>query len=338
MEKLISITIPTYNRAKYLSVCLRYLIPQIKKFENKVEVIICDNASFDSTADVVVRYSRETGNIKYIRNEKNLGYAGNQVKCIENATGKYIAILCDDDVYMDGLLDKMIEVISKKDYSFIALNYYSFYENPEKKIKKEFAPEKDVEFERAFDILNYPSVGHFSGYVFNSELAKKALKISLSKYSMEYFEKMRGVLFDVAVRATVSSELPSFFIGKRFLAARAPEIVDYDSLYHLCIDYYKYNLSIFKEGLTKKSDLEYRAKLVLDILPKAIISNASFLDNKELDKITKILTSYFKGHNKYDNLCYPLLKIVKLYPVKLIFRIIKILVKNIKRIVRWLKK
>jgi len=206
--------------------------------QDTIEIVISDNASTDSTEQVVNKYKSISNNINYIRNNENLGYVGNQISCFKNATGKYIAILCDDDIYTNGTIHAILNVINKKEYSFIALNYYSFYENPEKPIGGAFfAPNKNVEFSRAYDVHNYPSVGHFSGYVFNSSLAKTALQASLGRQTIDYYEKGRGILFDVAARATLGSDLSSYFIGTRFLAARAPMDVDYDSLFHLCIDY-----------------------------------------------------------------------------------------------------
>ena len=51
MEKeiLLSIAIPTYNRAKSLENLLRGLLPQVKKREREVEICISDNGSGDST-------------------------------------------------------------------------------------------------------------------------------------------------------------------------------------------------------------------------------------------------------------------------------------------------
>jgi hypothetical protein len=229
-------------------------------------------------------------------------------------------------------------VIKSKEYAFIALNYYSFYEDPLKVIQKEFAPEKDVEFKRAFDVMNYPSVGHFSGFVLNTKLAKEALKESLLKHDINYFEKHRGIIFDIGVRALVPSKLPSYFLGKRVLAARAPDFVDYESLYHMCLDYYEYHLSLFHEGLTTKSDLEYRAHLVLAILPKAIVSNAPYLKNAEIKRITVILEGYFKDYKRFKSICMPLLLAVKYFPVKIIFKFMRFVVRVHRKTVRILKK
>jgi len=337
MDIKLSVCIPTYNRAEFLKECLWSVITQAHSLRNDIEIIICDNNSSDTTEEIVKEYRREHDFIKYYKNERNLGYAGNQVKCIERAEGKYIAILCDDDMYVNDTLNSIFTVISKKEYSFIALNYYGFLKSINKVFSTGFAPEKDMKFERGFDIMNYPSVGHFSGFVFNGFLAKSVLNGILKSRKIEEYEKGRGIIFDLAIRVTLFSALPSFFIGKRILATRIPKTVDYDMLYHLCLDYYEYNLSIYNEGLIKKSDLEYRAQLVLGNLPRAIVSNAPFLENIEIDRITEILTGYFKGYKRYDSLCYPLLKAVKYYPVKLMFKIMKISIKTLKKAMRRLK-
>jgi glycosyltransferase involved in cell wall biosynthesis len=284
-----------------------------------MEIIVCDNNSSDTTEEIVKEYRREHDFIKYYKNERNLGYAGNQVKCIERAKGKYIAILCDDDAYVNDTLNSIFTVISKKEYSFIALNYYGFLKSSNKVFSTGFAPEKDMEFERGFDIMNYPSVGHFSGFVFNGVLAKSALNGILKSRKIEEYEKGRGIIVDLAIRVTLLSPSPSFFIGKRILATRIPKTVDYDMLYHLCIDCYEYFLSLFVEGLITRKDLDYRVRLVLARLPRAIISDASRLKKERLKEATEKLKKYFCGYISFRLLCYPMLIAVRLYPVKIAF-------------------
>jgi glycosyltransferase involved in cell wall biosynthesis len=282
----ISIVIPTYNRARYLDECLGSVVKQV--VDNCcVEVVVCDNHSIDNTETVARQYSEKYAFVHYCRNENNLGYAGNQIKCIEKAQGDYIAILCDDDAYCDGLVKKLIDVIKNSEYAFVALNYYSFINNYNKKYMGNYAPEKDVVFNRAYDIMNHPSVGHFSGYVFKAALAKETTACLLKKNGVKYYEKHRGIINDVAVRVTLSTTLPSYYIGQRLLAARIPKKIDYDSLQHLCIDYYEYYKGIYDEGLITEQDLEYRKKLVLDRLPRAIMSNISRLSKQERIKVQK---------------------------------------------------
>ena len=102
IEPKLSICIPTYNRVRYLKECLDSVLPQAKARKDEVEVIVIDNASPDDTQTVVQEFIATFDCLKYYRNEKNLGFAGNQVKCIEYAMGNYMPLLCDDDIYLDG--------------------------------------------------------------------------------------------------------------------------------------------------------------------------------------------------------------------------------------------
>jgi glycosyltransferase involved in cell wall biosynthesis len=330
MTILLSICIPTHNRQKLLEECLASVLPQAEKRKNEVEVIVIDNASVDDTEDMVEKKTAEFSCLKYLRNPANLGYGGNQRRCLEVCTGKYMALLCDDDLYIDGEVDDILKVVESKEYAFVGLNYYGFRKDKNKPIKKIFAPEKDVYFERAYEIMNYPSVGHYSGFILNSRLARQYLSIVPTPKHYKTLGVNRGIIGDVATHLTLSTTLPSYFIGKRKLAARMPEKVDYDNLYHQCIDYYNYYHILFIRGLIKKSDLEYRKKLVLGILPRAIISDGPRLSGKELNDVASTLSEWFKGNKKFDYVCFPLLVLMK-------FNIFKILAKMAKNIYRSIK-
>lgn len=104
MPPLLSICIPTYNRATLLETALQALLPQVKAAGGAVELIVADNCSPDNTPEVVKR-AQAQGSILYQRNEMNLGAAGNiQKLCNELATGEFAWILGDDDwVLPDGL-------------------------------------------------------------------------------------------------------------------------------------------------------------------------------------------------------------------------------------------
>ncbi len=71
-EPLISICIPTYNRAAYLEKTLASIVSQ-PAFQSKLaEVVISDNASTDNTQEVAGAYARRYDNIRYFRNEENV--------------------------------------------------------------------------------------------------------------------------------------------------------------------------------------------------------------------------------------------------------------------------
>lgn len=94
---LLSITIPTYNRAGYLSILLDSILSQIEGYKDEVEVIICDNASSDNTGQVVESFMSHYSSAKYIRNDENIGMDGNFKKCFDSANGVYVWMIGDDD-------------------------------------------------------------------------------------------------------------------------------------------------------------------------------------------------------------------------------------------------
>ena len=94
-EPLVSICIPTYNRAGMINKAIESALGQTYR---NIEVIVVDNASSDNTAAVVASYVDER--LTYVKNERNLGLFGNFNRCVELATGKYLHILHSDD-YID---------------------------------------------------------------------------------------------------------------------------------------------------------------------------------------------------------------------------------------------
>lgn len=71
-QYLVSICIPTYNRAPYLKRCLDSLVCQPEFLKENVEIVISDNASSDQTAQIVSLYSKKYRNIKYYCNNENI--------------------------------------------------------------------------------------------------------------------------------------------------------------------------------------------------------------------------------------------------------------------------
>ena len=299
----LSICIPTYQRQNWLRECLESLEPQITSDE--VEVVVVDNCSQDNTTQVVDEFVKKNQRIRYYRNERNLGYSGGQAKCFEYSRGDYTAILCDDDVYLKGEVAEIFKVINQpQEYALIALNYYNFVENYQKPHQADFCPEKDLVFKRAYDILHYPSVGHYSAVIFNMRLARK----ELPRLDLAAAEKHRGIISELAVRVTAGSTLTAYFIGARKLAVRIPFCLDYDILKHLCIDEYEFYLALFKEGIITEADLSMRINWVMIRLPKAIVKDWSRLDDAERKAISEKLIGYFGHNEKFIRHSLPLLK------------------------------
>lgn len=111
---ILSICIPTYNRASYLDKCLRSIVSQVGN-NTEVEVLISDNVSEDNTRAVSEAYTREFKNVKYFRNEINIGGDRNFLRVLSLGKGKYLKLLNDYAEFKDGCVLRMLDIV--KQYS-----------------------------------------------------------------------------------------------------------------------------------------------------------------------------------------------------------------------------
>lgn len=122
---LLTIAIPTYNRADYLQELLSNLMEQLVQ-RPEIELLISDNASTDETTSVVLGLLKENPGVRYIRNPTNIGADANFLQCFEMATGKYFWLVGDDDIVAPGGIAKILSLIADHEYALIHLCPYPF--------------------------------------------------------------------------------------------------------------------------------------------------------------------------------------------------------------------
>lgn len=122
-KPLLTIAIPTYNRADCLRELLSGLADQVKD-EPRVELIISDNASPDGTADTIEDFVSRGLPVRYIRNVQNIGADANFLQCFEQARGKYVWLFSDDDFIVPGGIAKLLKYFEAADYDLVSLNSY----------------------------------------------------------------------------------------------------------------------------------------------------------------------------------------------------------------------
>jgi len=118
-EPILTIAIPTFNSAHFLPDAITSIMRQgLDDFE----ILIIDNASEDNTEEVVRSF--ENPRIRYIRNPSNLGACENGNRCLANSRGRYIKLLCADDVLLDGVLRKQLNVLeTRPEVALVTCNY-----------------------------------------------------------------------------------------------------------------------------------------------------------------------------------------------------------------------
>ncbi len=105
---LISVIIPVYNRFEMAKEAVSSVIGQ--SYRN-IEVIVVDDGSIDMTP-VIEAYFRDDQRVKYIRiNHSGMpGFVRN--KGVEISSGKYLAFLDSDDLWMENKLEKQIKTLN----------------------------------------------------------------------------------------------------------------------------------------------------------------------------------------------------------------------------------
>lgn len=107
-KMLFTIAIPTYRRNDLLCKAISSAIKQNTNVN--YEVLVVDNDPDSNFENFIPQYINQANcQIRYIKNELNIGMFGNWNKCIEHARGKWITILSDDDM----LHEKYIDAIEK---------------------------------------------------------------------------------------------------------------------------------------------------------------------------------------------------------------------------------
>ena len=96
MAYILSICIPTYNRAACLPTLLDSIINQVDK-QNPIEICISDNYSKDNTQQLIEQYKQRYPHIVYSRWSENKGYDRNILKAVAMAQGEYCWLMSSDD-------------------------------------------------------------------------------------------------------------------------------------------------------------------------------------------------------------------------------------------------
>ncbi len=121
---LLSICVPTYNRADLLEHCLNSISKSISGYEDFIEVIISDNNSSDNTQAVINSFHNRIKNIFSYRNSTNLGFNGNLIKIVdEYVSGRYCWIIGDDDFLSCCAIKVLFKQLIDTNVDYINFNF-----------------------------------------------------------------------------------------------------------------------------------------------------------------------------------------------------------------------
>lgn len=167
-EILLSIIIPVFNAAMYITDC----VTSLKNKKNKyVEILLVNDGSTDNSLDVCHNLAKKNRNIKVIDSE-NKGVSAARNLGILNARGKWILFVDADDYLEVDSIDYIIEHLPEEKNIMCHFGMYKdYYRNDilyeSKKLGHALFSEKNSNYKKVFSI-NDDFYSMFKNNVFDS--------------------------------------------------------------------------------------------------------------------------------------------------------------------------
>lgn len=128
--KLLSIAIPTLNRADILKFTIENFIDQIAINSEKVELVVCSNACNDNTSDVMKEFVSQYDFIQYKECDNRVSLGDSFKRTVDFSKGKYFILWGDDDIPAPFLVSYLIHRIeSNPDIELYYFNRLVGYED-----------------------------------------------------------------------------------------------------------------------------------------------------------------------------------------------------------------
>lgn len=106
----LSIGLPVYNGGRFLLRTLNCLLTQTY---DDFELIICDNASTDTTQQICRHAAKHDARVRYVRAERNLGAIANFNRTVELGRAPLFKWAAHDDCYAASYLEECMEILDR---------------------------------------------------------------------------------------------------------------------------------------------------------------------------------------------------------------------------------
>ena len=167
--KLISVIIPVYNSAEYLSKCIKSVIAQTY---TQLEIILINDGSTDNSGEICDKYASQDKRIIVIHQE-NGGVSAARNTGLDRATGEYIGFVDSDDTAIPEMFEKLLVTIKKHNKQIAICGHTRFHieGSIEKREQREIA--EVLNTETALEYLF--SHKYFEGFLWNKLFCGKLI-------------------------------------------------------------------------------------------------------------------------------------------------------------------
>lgn len=307
---LLSICIPTYNRSRLLHVSLTSILNSVKGYEDKIEIVISDNASTDDTGSVIARFQKEYQFIRYHRNEQNVMEL-NYYVCAGLATGKYIWIYSDDDIMEANAVAEVLNRISQY-YNLIIANHSLWTNDFLSAVKQRMFPlEEDITFYNHNTLLS--QLGLRLGFI-SCVIIKRDIFFTLDREDYESYVEY-GFPFLFSVYTAVIRECRAHIIAEPIFAQRGANSDGYmdKARWYKC---FVTGSSLIFEELIKRGyskEAVFRAKH--SVIKDYVMHDISFRrrNGEKLNGLFSLMLPFYKRHWFFWIVCVPMLFLPKFF-------------------------
>lgn len=116
MNNTVSIIMPAFNAARHIDTAIDSVLSQSY---SDWELLICDDGSSDATATIADLAAKKDKRVISLKNNGPSGAASARNRCLEQASGRYIAFLDADDLWLPFKLEKQIRFMTDNAYPFV---------------------------------------------------------------------------------------------------------------------------------------------------------------------------------------------------------------------------
>lgn len=120
MKEKVSVLTPSYNSEKYIAETIASV--QNQTYTNW-EMIIVDDCSTDSTCNIVEEIANADPRVKLFRQDSNQGAGAARTIALKNATGRFVAYLDSDDIWLPEKLERQLNFMIEKRCAFSCTSY-----------------------------------------------------------------------------------------------------------------------------------------------------------------------------------------------------------------------
>lgn len=216
----VSICCTTYNHEKYIRECVESFLMQETTFP--VEIIVCDDASTDSTTSIVREYERSyPGLFRPIYHQDNMfskGFRPMVDFVLPRVRGRYIAMCEGDDYWTDSVkLQEQYEFLeSRPDYVMCHHNTLKIFEGSDRPpVLYKHEPKERYDLRDYLDIPYFQSrEGLLPGHTSSRFIRTSAVPTSFPPW---LYASISG---DICLCALIAKNGPSGFIKKTMSVRR----------------------------------------------------------------------------------------------------------------------